>query len=111
MGSWSAGVPWGSQSRYSLAKVSGERGEWSRVATQLETVQDVGGWVGGVWGVKGRRLSLFCPIGPQPAWLKRRISSPFCGCDGTASWRRPCPGAAEKEGDSEETADERPLSP
>lgn len=28
-----------------------------------------------------------------PCQVKHHTSSPFCGCGGRASWRRPCPGA------------------
>lgn len=65
---------------------------------QLETVQDVGG-EGGNGSLSGSVLS-----SRPDAWLKRRTSSPSCGCGGRASWRRPCPGAAEKEGDGEEAS-------
>lgn len=58
-------------------------------------------------GNKGVRVS-FVPLGGgsplsrMPGYqVKRRTSFLFCGCGETASWRRPCPGAAEKEGDGE----------
>lgn len=99
-GSLVRGCPLGSQLRLSLAKMSAEKRRVEQSgAAQPGTIQDVGG------GVTGRGLSPFCRL------LRRRTSSPFCGCGGTASWRRPCPGAAEKEGDGEAAdADTRPLS-